>query len=1178
MGDELELRLQPIFNHAVDLMGAQRSEYLDRELLDDGVARRRVEQGIEQFETHFARLEDVPFAQAVEQLHDAGVDSLPRMRILDLLEARDRLQHIIPRAPEPTPSVPKQLGRYAIEKELGRGGMGEVYLAFDRELQRHVAIKFLPKEFAQDPERLALFEREARTAASLNHPNVATVHELGAHGGERFIVMEYVRGCPLSELIDEGPLGAERLLDFGLQITRGLEAAHEHAIVHRDLKPVNVMVTEETRLKILDFGLAKALQAPLVETSPERPRPRAQRLSESDSNTRTGVFLGTPGYSSPEQTRGATVDARTDLFSLGVVLYEMATGASPFRRSTSPADAIEAVQNYEPPPASEKNQNVPADLDAIIQRLIAKSPTERYATSSQVREDLEELHRKLTAPRTYAKAILVMVPLVALLVFAITWSLREPRSVIAFEEGLGKLEEYNGEGKIDDAKRQWKLLEDELEEKRDDHPELERFRKRLEIERGELRSAIESEIADELLRLKGAVNERDPTKANEIYEGMRELVEGSPPGDTGARNVGRAGAYYADLLTLMGLEDATRQRVLTLGDHQEYRGTLRRIERLADEEFETENFDLVPRTVQELRGELRDAMVSPSLAVPATIDKLTELHDTLRQLDDGHPRLTRLRHRELEARFARAREAGWSAARPELAAMTRVDPSHPRTRELESWITTKEREHLFDGEARRAFADREPDRLKAIVDGAGISFPSESTLLEEWGRARKWLDRLRDSAPRAAAREALRDLRVLSTEVEDLAPALREDAMRHVSWARETLEPRAVARASEQLRLAIRDRDVERARGLLPGADEDLGDGLAPWASRFAVLEADEQLRERIAAAMLDLVRHLNGELPEDETAGRRVWEEIAANLRQRLTHLAELDGAKSRLEEARARLLLGDSEVAMAAASKALQGELQSGEIFEARLVWAMAGLHDPAEWVHAQEQIERALALDSSSALARYLAGYCLLRSPRLDEALRHLDAARAEYPHAGVLLAEHALDEGRHGDVVSMLDGATSGRLCIRQARIIFGSVPEALSHSGRIAYSCQSLVTRARAELEQGHYSEAGEALQAALRKVPPAESLVAIDEVIEAAHARFLDGVSRLDARTARSWHGRRPSGSTTSCSGRCGRRKPGVSPKLSKTGVRITTSTWNAHGFGGVSRTSPARSTTPRRR
>lgn len=275
--------------------------------------------------------------------------------------------------------IDRTLSHYHITAAIGVGGMGEVYRAIDMKLRRDVALKVLPDEMARDPQRLMRFQREARAVAALNHPHIVTIFSVEEAEGVHFFTMELVEGQSLDRLIPEGGLPLARIVEIATALAAALAAAHDKGIVHRDLKPANVMVTNDGRVKVLDFGLAK----------------ETRTVSPGDTTlaTEAGVVMGTPAYMSPEQIAGDIVDSRTDIFSLGIVLYEMATGRRPFGGRSS-AELVMAIIRDSPPAISDVRADLPADLARVVQRCLEKDPRRRVQTAQDVCNELQDLARQ----------------------------------------------------------------------------------------------------------------------------------------------------------------------------------------------------------------------------------------------------------------------------------------------------------------------------------------------------------------------------------------------------------------------------------------------------------------------------------------------------------------------------------------------------------------------------------------------------------------------------------------------------------------------------------------------------------------------------------------------------------------------------------------------------------------
>ena len=357
-------QIESVFNAALEKTGDERVRFLEEACSTDAALRREVESLL-----------------ASEDLAVGFLES-------------DGTRAALPVASEPV-SPGEQIGPYTIKELLGAGGMGQVHKAYDKRLDRHVAIKFLPRIMADDPAAQERFGREARAASALNYPNICTVYDVGEFQGRPFIVMELLEGQSLKDRIAGKPVPAVELFAVSLQVCGALEAAHRRHIVHRDVKPANIFVTEGGQVKILDFGLAKQ-GAETFSVSSAAHLPDDRTRSHAHSLTAAGTIMGTLAYMSPEQAVGEEVDARSDIFSLGVVLYEMATGRTPFRGKT-PAGIIGSILTETPLKPSAVNAAISAKLDRVILRTLEKDRELRYQDAASLSADLEEWQRSEAA-------------------------------------------------------------------------------------------------------------------------------------------------------------------------------------------------------------------------------------------------------------------------------------------------------------------------------------------------------------------------------------------------------------------------------------------------------------------------------------------------------------------------------------------------------------------------------------------------------------------------------------------------------------------------------------------------------------------------------------------------------------------------------------------------------------
>ncbi len=362
-------------------------------------------------------------------------DQSLRHEVETLLASSDDVRSSFLQSPAPrvTLAAGTKLGEYEVKSLVGSGGMGEVYRARDSRLGRDVAIKVLPSSLSADPDRLRRFEQEARAAAALNHPNILAVHQMGTHEGAPYLVSELLEGETLREQIKLGRIVVRRAIDYGVQIARGLAAAHEKGIVHRDLKPENLFVTKDGRVKILDFGLAKLTQPQSSSGS------SALTLTEG---TEAGVVMGTVGYMAPEQVRGQSTDHRADIFAFGAILYEMLAGKRAFQKPTSP-ETMSAILNEDPPGISQVTTNIPPAMHRVVHRCLEKNPEQRFQSASDLAFALDALSDSGgSSSSTRAKDVVTGA--------AITWKVIVPAVAIGLLLSVGGYFYFNSRPKLTD--------------------------------------------------------------------------------------------------------------------------------------------------------------------------------------------------------------------------------------------------------------------------------------------------------------------------------------------------------------------------------------------------------------------------------------------------------------------------------------------------------------------------------------------------------------------------------------------------------------------------------------------------------------------------------------------------------------------------------------------------------
>jgi serine/threonine protein kinase len=411
-------QIEELFHSAIERAPEARAGFLDEACRDDVELRRRIDSLLVAHEAANTFIEHPPMAGVLTAVVAKSADNTTRASEQSLIGRR--------------------IGHYDVKSLLGTGGMGEVYLANDPNLDRPVAIKILPSQFTANGAHVRRFEREARAASALNNPNIITIHEIGQDGDFHFIATEYIEGQTLRQRLSNGRLPLKEVIDLTSQIAIALSAAHRAGIIHRDIKPENVMVRPDGLVKILDFGLAKPVEQELDVSIASAP-------ATLSTQTEAGSLMGTVAYLSPEQVQRQKVDHRTDIFSLGVVLYEMLAGERPFKGDSVP-EVLEAIRQCDPKPITSNNSS--GELNRVLTRALAKDASARYQTADELRADLANLDRPVESSRAWrwraAAALIVLFSLSAVGV----WWWRTRRSAaprLIFNSAAQKLTNFPGE-------------------------------------------------------------------------------------------------------------------------------------------------------------------------------------------------------------------------------------------------------------------------------------------------------------------------------------------------------------------------------------------------------------------------------------------------------------------------------------------------------------------------------------------------------------------------------------------------------------------------------------------------------------------------------------------------------------------------------------------------------------